>query len=56
MIRRGDIENLIEGLIALLDVLDGDPDLEDGHEAEYDPAEDGIADWDAMYLVQAPPT
>lgn len=36
------LENLIEQLIELLDRLDGDPDI------ELDPAEDGIADFDAI--------
>lgn len=54
------IEATIEHLLALLDTIDGDPDLEDGGDAEpepfepyladaasdfeYDPAESGIGD------------
>ncbi|MEK4033709.1 hypothetical protein WOC76_15510 [Methylocystis sp. IM3] len=38
------IEALVETLIGLLDQLDGDCDFEDGHDLEWDPAEDGIAD------------
>jgi hypothetical protein len=40
------IEALVETLIDLLDQLDGDVDLEDGHDRESDPAECGIADRD----------
>lgn len=32
--RRAKVEEYIEELIALLDVLDGDPDLEDNNDAE----------------------
>lgn len=58
------IEDIIEHLLALLDTLDGDPDLEDGGDAEmeplepyladaasdleYDPAESGIGDGDGL--------
>ena len=53
------IEAAVERLIAVLDVLDGDPDLEagaddeDGHDRELDPADDGIADKAAMKFVLA---
>jgi hypothetical protein len=40
------IEAVVETLIHLLDLLDGDCDLEDGHDRESDPAENGIADRD----------
>jgi hypothetical protein len=42
------IEAVVETLINLLDLLDGDCDLEDGHDAERDPAEAGLADRDAL--------
>ena len=38
------IEDSIESLILLLDEIDDDPDLEDSHDREWDPAENGIAD------------
>lgn len=44
----------VEQLIAVLDTMDGDPDLEpepddeDSYDRELDPAEDGIADQDAL--------
>lgn len=38
------IEQLVEALIGVLDAADGDHDLEDGHDAEHDPAELGVAD------------
>lgn len=41
---REQIEQLVETLIGLLDADDGDTDLEDGHDAEHDPAEWGVAD------------
>lgn len=41
---RSRIEDQIDKLIAMLDAMDGDPDLEDGHDAEDDPADLGIAD------------
>jgi len=41
---RGLIEDAIESLILLLDEIDNDPDLEDSHDRESDPAENGIAD------------
>lgn len=34
------LEDMIEELIAMRDQLDGDADLEDGHDAEADPADD----------------
>ena len=46
-------ERTIEALIAMLDELDGDPDLED-HELEddgdleWDPAENGLGDPDGL--------
>ena len=40
------LESTLENLIGLLDELDGDPDLEDGHDREDDPAESGIGDDD----------
>ena len=43
--RRRSLEQWIDRAIALLDQLDGDPDLEDD-EREDDPAELGIADAD----------
>ena len=36
-------------LIALADALDGDPDLEEQHDVENDPAEWGVADWDGLH-------
>ncbi|CAN7313923.1 hypothetical protein LJR251_001638 [Rhizobium rhizogenes] len=36
------LENIIELLIELMNRLDGDPDI------EFDPAEDGIADLEAI--------
>jgi hypothetical protein len=42
------VEALIEGLIALLDAADGEADLEDGHDAEFDWAEWGVADSGAL--------
>ncbi|MFK4062924.1 hypothetical protein [Brucella anthropi] len=44
-LRRLMLEKWIEEAIALLDQIDGDPDLEDD-ERENDPAELGIADAD----------
>lgn len=45
------IEKTIEGLVALLDAVDGDWDLEPcaGDEPEFDQAESGIADEDALH-------
>ncbi|MFG1340571.1 hypothetical protein [Xanthobacter autotrophicus] len=71
---RGRIEAAIDTLIALLDEVESDPDLEPDNddepsfgwseesagralcwtqndEVEADPAEDGIADWDALDLL-----
>ncbi|MDE3176821.1 MAG: hypothetical protein KGM15_12030 [Pseudomonadota bacterium] len=42
------LEASLENLIGLLDELDGDPDLEDGHDREGDPAERGLADADGL--------
>ncbi|MDI9846747.1 hypothetical protein QM467_01595 [Rhodoblastus sp. 17X3] len=48
------IEDAIEALILLLDEIDGDADLEENldqediDEREHDPADDGIADGDAV--------
>ncbi|MEQ1956330.1 hypothetical protein [Mesorhizobium sp. CN2-181] len=42
------ISTTIEALITLLDQIDGDENLEDGADAEFDPAEAGIADLDAL--------
>lgn len=39
---RAAVEASIEGLIALLDRIDGDPDIEDGHDAEQITALDGF--------------
>lgn len=52
------IEFTVERLITLLDEIDGDPDtepdpVEDQHDREVDPAEDGIADKAAMKFVVA---
>lgn len=41
----------IENLIALLDEIDGDENLEDGGDLEFDYAEAGIADHDALHAV-----
>lgn len=41
---RSRIESTIENLLALLDVIDGDPDLEDGGDAEPEPMEPYLAD------------
>ena len=75
MNQRQHVEAEIERLIAFLDALDGDCDLEDGGDAEpslpcyprmingrpeydleEDPAEDGIADQDALELIQVTDT
>ena len=41
------LEASLENLVSLLDEMDGDPDLEDGHDREHDEAElSGIADDD----------
>ena len=53
---RTDVENLVEGLVDLLDAWDGDTDCEhdeaDGPEGdderEGDPADDGIGDYDGL--------
>ncbi|MFD9900256.1 hypothetical protein [Mesorhizobium sp. NPDC059025] len=52
------IELTVENLITLLDRIDRDPDLEpdpieEQHDQEADPAEDGIADKAAMKFVVA---
>ena len=44
---RRSIADRIEADLALLDALDGDPDLEDGHDAD-DTDDNGIADFDGM--------
>jgi len=49
-LRRETLEAKIEELIALLDSLDGEPDLEDGGDREADPAECGLADHDALEM------
>lgn len=41
---RSRIENTIENLLALLDVIDGDPDMEAGGDAEPEPLEPYLAD------------
>lgn len=46
-------ERTIEALIAMLDELDGDPDiegdeLEDDGDQEGDDAENGVADWEGL--------
>jgi hypothetical protein len=66
--RRAELENHIEDLIALLDLIDGDENLEPelagwdsrqmddregDDEREWDPAEDGIADVEGLQ-EQAP--
>lgn len=48
------VELLVEELIAKLDRDDGDPDFEEQHDAETDPAEDGIADWPSLALMLSP--
>ncbi|WP_244492220.1 hypothetical protein [Methylobacterium sp. Leaf361] len=52
---RTEVEDLIGGLIDLLDAMDGDADaedvdvdLEDGHDAEGNTDDNGIADYDAI--------
>ena len=45
---RAEVEDLIGGLIDLLDAMDGDADLEDGHDAEGNTDDNGIADYDAI--------
>jgi hypothetical protein len=45
------ITTTIENLIALLDEIDGDENLEDGGDLEFDYAEAGIADHDALHAV-----
>lgn len=52
------VEATIEHLIAMLDEIDGDPDLEtdpveDQHDREADPAEQGIGDKAALAFVIA---
>lgn len=47
-LRRSELEHRIEELIALLDVMDGEADLEEGGDRELDPAESGLADRDAL--------
>lgn len=42
------IADRIEADLALLDALDGDTDLEDGHDAEGNTDDNGIADYDAI--------
>lgn len=42
------IADRIEADLALLDALDPDPDLEDGHDAEGNTDDNGIADCDAI--------
>lgn len=68
--RRSELEARIEEMIALLDMLDGDWDLEDGadeepslsarpfiikgqpeYDLEDDPAESGLADEEALWLM-----
>jgi hypothetical protein len=41
----------IENLIALLDEIDGDENLEDGSDLEFDPAELGIGDHAALHEI-----
>ena len=41
----------IENLIALLDEIDGDENLEDGGDLELDPAELGIGDHAALHEI-----
>lgn len=55
---RHQIEHAIESLIAVLDNMDGDPDLEpesgeEQHDLEDDPAEAGIADKAALAFILA---
>lgn len=45
---RTEVEDLIGGLIDLLDAMDGDADLEDGHDAAGNTDDNGIADYDAI--------
>ncbi len=45
---RPEVEDLIGGLIDLLDAMDGDTDLEDSHDAEGNTDDNGIADYDAI--------
>ncbi|WP_267356482.1 MULTISPECIES: hypothetical protein [unclassified Methylobacterium] len=42
------IADRIEADLALLDALDGDADREDGHDAEGNTDDNGIADYDAI--------
>ena len=46
---RAALEAHVERCIAMLDALDGDPDLEDGADVERDPAEAGVGDLDGMW-------
>jgi hypothetical protein len=48
---RSRLQATIENLIALADEIDGDENLEDGGDLEFDPAERGIADHDALHAV-----
>ena len=45
---RAEVEDLIGGLIDLLDAMDGDSDLEDGHDAEGNTDDNGLGDSDAL--------
>ncbi|MFI0847777.1 hypothetical protein [Mesorhizobium sp. IMUNJ 23232] len=45
------IATTIENLIALLDEIDSDADLEDGGDLEFDPAELGIGDHAALHEI-----
>lgn len=45
------LESAIESLVALLDEIDGDPDYEDD-ERELDHAEDGVADGQALDIIE----
>lgn len=52
------VEATIEHLIGVLDEMDGDPDgehepVEEQHDRELDPAEDGVADKAALSFVLA---
>lgn len=51
--RRHRIEALVAHLVGLLDAADGDPDLEDSHDAEADQADHEADDCDDEPSAQA---
>lgn len=49
--RRSELERRIEEMIALLDIMDGDPDLEDCGDADW--SGDGVTE--ALRMIEASP-